>query len=234
MTNASRHSRPRSHPDRNSIARYGTVGSLTLWALTLAGTPFYVIVALLFGLSYAAVDRVCHIGRAGRLAIKQAIGGALPMADSLSVLITRLKVGADEALRPLIQKRSDRVVISLPRALVFSEGEAVPLSGARDLLARLADAIQSGAWRVDVIGYGDSSGLIKERTEPHTLDLSSRRARAAADALRAAGCRGPIAILGAPMGHSTDPQPAPSAGQAEAPVLDIVIRGQKRGQRDAA
>ena len=234
MTNASRHFSAKSRFERDGIARFGTIGSITLWAITLAGAPFYVIVALAFGLAYTAVDRARTLARSARTATGRLIGGALPVADNLAVLLNRLRVSVDEALRPLIQRRSDRVVISLPRTVAFSEGEAVPLSGARDLLARLAGAVEAGAWRIDVIGYADGS-TSRNPVEPQALDLSSRRARAAVDALRAAGCRGPIAVLGSSGARDAIEQTLRhDAGQSELPALDIVIRGQKQGHRDAA
>ena len=220
MTNASRHFNARSRFERDGIARFGTIGSLVLWAFTLAGAPFYVVVALTFGLGYSAVDRVRTIVRAARIAGRRLIGGAVPVADNLAVLLNRLRVSVDEALRPLIQRRSDRVVISLPRTVAFSEGEAEPLSGARDLLARLAGAIESGAWRIDVISYADDS-TSRSQVESQALDLSSRRARAAVDALRAAGCRGPIAVLGSSGAQEMNDPVSGHTNQSELPALDI-------------
>lgn len=235
MNQPSRHFTATPRAQRSSLARFGTVGSMMLWAATLAGAPFYVLIALVFGVACSIIDRVRAVGRAGSDAVERALDGATPVADGLSALIGRLRAGADGALQPSIERRKDRLVISFPPKDAFTEGDAIPTSGARALLARLAHAVENGSWRIDVIGYGDSMihGEV-ERTDAGALSLSSRRAQAAADELRSAGCRGPIAALGASGVRTSFPEANPEEVRREPSALEIVIRGSMRGNRDAA
>lgn len=235
MTLPSRHFTAAPRDQRGSLARFGTIGSMMLWAATLAGTPFYVIIALVFGVSYSIVDRVRAAGRAGSDAVERALSGATPVTDGLGALIDRLRAGADGALQPWIERRKDRLVISLPRQDAFTEGDAIPTSGARALLARLAHAVENGSWRIDVIGYGDSASIGQvERADSAALELSSRRAQAAAETLRLAGCRWPIAALGASAANRSLRESSPDEVEREPSALEIVIRGSMRGNRDAA
>ena len=231
MNTAARHFIAASRPRRGSLARYGTIGSLVLWGLTLAGVPFYVLTALIAGSIYALIDSVFpRKGRASSRSDK-------PTIDGLNRLLHRLTASLEGAQRAFVSRQADRVVVSLPRQGSFPAGEAVPSQGARDLLARLVRVIEAGSWRIDVIGYGD--GQLDDGLPPRApahADLSANRARATIDALRGAGCRSPMAAVGVPLDdvESRRASPVRLHAVAEPAAIDIVIRRARRETQHAA
>jgi hypothetical protein len=233
MTIASRHLAAVTRPLRGRLARSGVAGGLVLWCATLAGVPFYLISALLAGLALSLVDGVRRRFARWRGAARSLANGA----EVWSGLLVRIISTADTALRPFIRRQADQVVISLPRARAFSSDEATPSIGARHLLERLAAALDAGAWRIDVIGYDDgpqTGARSDDRAAPASLSLSARRARAVLQALRGAGCRQPIATLGAPLPREAAAASPSSPGPPEPAGIDIVIRKAAQGVEHAA
>lgn len=233
MTIASRHFAAVPRPSRGRIARFGIAGSLALWCVTLAVTPACLLGALLAGALLTLFDAARPRLQRWRGAARSLASGA----EAWSGLLARLVNTADSALRPLIRRGADQVVISLPRARAFSGDAATPSVGARHLIKRLAAALEAGAWRIDVIGYDDGprqGARTDERAEPASLSLSARRARAVVEALRRAGCRLPIATLGAPFRGVPPASSVAPSERAEPAGIDIVIRKVSHEVDDAA
>lgn len=237
MTIASRHFAAVPRPHRGSLARFGVAGSLVLWGFTLAGTPFYVIGALAAGVLISLIDGLrTRLGtwRAVRRETKRLLSRD---AEGWSGVLARIVGSAEPGLRPHVRTQPDQFVISLPRAGAFTIDATTPSLGARHLLERLAVAIEAGSWRIDVIGYDDGprpDTSLDERTEPAGLSLSLQRAHAALKALRDAGCRQPIAALGAPLPSELNLAPPAPAGAADPAGIEIVIRRGPHEGKDAA
>ena len=175
MTAASRHFSATPGLHRGRLGRLSRLGGFVLWGTTLVATPFYVLVAVTAGAGLSLLDHA-------RRRVVRWRGAARSLArggEALNGALSRIISTADGTLRPLLRRRADQWVISLSRARAFSNDTSTPSVGARRLLERLAIALETGAWRIDVIGYDDgprSAADVDERAGPASLRLSARRA----------------------------------------------------------
>ncbi|MGD9536922.1 MAG: hypothetical protein AB7P52_04130 [Alphaproteobacteria bacterium] len=244
MTVASRYfaAAPRRHGDR--LARYGIPGSLMLWGLTLAFVPLYMLAALAAGATYFVSDGVRARFPALGLMRRRAERAWHDGFESLSSRLAHALGAFDHAGFSISRDRGDRVVISLPHSGAFEEGGATPSIGARHLLERLSSALRAGAWRIDVVGYDDGpsrDATLGHRAASAALGLAARRARAAVQALQAAGCRQPIAALGAPLSRlrrrrrpDAAVHAAPDGAEAIPVGIEIIVRRLHHGRQHAA
>lgn len=92
-----------------------------------------------------------------------------------------------------VRRDSDRVVISLPGALMFEPGVAEPVAAARDAVFAIGGTLRQLDNRIVVAGHADPTG-----GDPALSNwrLSLARAASVARLLRAAGYREPILVRG--------------------------------------
>tara|TARA_R110002110_G_scaffold85359_3_gene222019 strand:+ start:3595 stop:4305 length:711 start_codon:yes stop_codon:yes gene_type:complete len=118
---------------------------------------------------------------AERLARKRAID-----LDYLENVI-RDKARTEPELAGLdLQRREDRLIVTLPAELLFLSGKADPIETARPILFVLAGVLGTIGNRIDVIGHADPRPLRNSHFATN-FQLSIARAIAVANELRRAG-----------------------------------------------
>ncbi len=136
------------------------------------------------------------------------------------------KVRSDSLLRQAtLQHLDDRIVITLPGDLLFTEDGTDVTGMARYALGLLGDALRHVENRIDVNGYTDPRSLAGDGPASEWR-LSINQALVVADALRRAGYSQEIVIMGRadPLFESL-PASAPGSGpHAAVRRVDVVIR----------
>ncbi len=153
-----------------------------------------------------------------------------PLADAadLDYLYAVLveKTRRDPVLaRALLNRLDDRLIIALPSDLLFAPARAELSGEARDALAVLGETLENIGNRIDINGYADPR-RITGGDFASNWELSTARALAVADALRAAGYTRRIVTLGSVgSGLSNLLAATPRADRLRlARRVDVVIR----------
>jgi chemotaxis protein MotB len=127
--------------------------------------------------------------------------------DYLAAVLNAEIAGNAQLAGASVEPLPDRLVLSLPSALLFADGAAELHGGAESALFVLGGALAAVRNRVDVVGHTDPSPAV-------------------AAALQAAGYTRPLGIYGRASGRFAELDPALPLAQRQhlAQRVDIVIR----------
>jgi len=130
-----------------------------------------------------------------------------------------------------LTKLGDRVVISLPAALLFVSGSDRPQAGAEETIAALAGDLGRLENAVRVSGHTDPAPVGGERYASN-WELSLQRADAVAEMLKSAGYDQPLTVLGYGAGRFADLAPQRDGERRAALARRVDIAVLKTGGED--
>lgn len=138
--------------------------------------------------------------------------------------VLREKIDSDELLKQTqFMRLEDRLVLALPGDLLFEAGRAVMTDRARAALFRLGGALSTVANQLGVNGHSDPSP-VAGGDYASNWELSTARAAAVANQLRAAGYAEPIVAFGYSDSRYDQLPPMPQAQrQLMGRRVDIVV-----------
>lgn len=218
-----------------------------VWLVTLADLialllTFFVLIFSMSTIDNHKWDAVAQGFAAGSLAPVQA-NAARPRAEA-NVELATAALGTDlgyldSVLRdhlsddPLLAdsvvgRMSDALVVSLPAHLLFASGSDVLTADARPALFRLGGLLANVRNEVAIVGHTDPEPIASARF-PSNWELSLSRAFSVADALRQAGYRREVEIMGAADGRFADVSPDLDQERRKAlgRRVDLLIRDTK-------
>jgi len=109
--------------------------------------------------------------------------------------VVRTQLDANELLdRSLVQRKGNRLFISMPGRLLFESGEYALTDDAEDAVFALGGFLRNISNRVQVAGYADPRQPVQRY--PSNWELSLLRARSVAAALQDAGYGGGVVTYG--------------------------------------
>jgi len=138
--------------------------------------------------------------------------------------VLREKIESDELLKQTqFMRLEDRLVLALPGDLLFEAGRAVMTDRARAALFRLGGALSTIANQLGVNGHSDPSP-VAGGDYASNWELSTARAAAVANQLRAAGYAEPIVAFGySDSRYDQLPSMPPAQRQLMGRRVDIVV-----------
>lgn len=218
-----------------------------VWLVTLADLialllTFFVLIFSMSSLDSHKWEAVADGFAAGSLAPVPA-NATRPRAES-NIELTRAELGTDlgyldSVLRdhlsgdPLLAgsvvgRAPDALVVSLPAHLLFTSGSDVLTADARPALFRLGGLLANVRNEVAIVGHTDPEPIASARF-PSNWELSLSRAFSVGEALRQAGYRRDVEIMGAADGRFADISPELDQDRRSAlgRRVDLLIRDTK-------